>query len=426
MGSRRHHRFRWNRLLAVPAALVVAVASPAIAQGAAGDWPQLGYGPAHNGYQRDDTVLSRSSVPHLVRAFRAPTSGYVGGPVAVGGTLYMPLLAYSANQPYSYLLALSGQTGATLWRSPLDHDGLDFSPAVAAGVVYVTTLREESRLGGSLYAINAQTGQHLWRVAGTAQTSPVVADGLVFVGSGEYGGPYSLVAYDATTGAVRWRAPVGLVNAAAAPAVANGRVFIATQGTVYAFDEHTGVLLWQRVVPGEPGKTPVIASGLLLVGGYQGLWALNTTTGVSAWSFRSGPVLHFVQGRAAVANGAVYVDIDNHLVALTLSNGAFRWQRTLVPEPTAAVEASPAYANGVIFVPGWINSKNGLLAFGKRGRYLRGILTQGGDPIVSNGRVYLGNFQYVDAYAASSPLTSSNPPAKSGTVEPTRARQPTG
>ena len=60
------------------------------------------------------------------------------------------------------------------------------------------------------------------------------ADGLVFVAGGEQGGPYSLVAYAATTGAVRCRAP------------------------------------WQRVVPGESGRAPTVASGFVLVGGYRG------------------------------------------------------------------------------------------------------------------------------------------------------------
>lgn len=373
-------------------------APPASSFAAAGDWAQLGYGPAHNANQRDETLLSRTTVRHLSTAYRIRT-GYVGGPVAAGGTLFMPLRVDTHTNYFPYLLAMSAKTGTALWKRPLDEAALDFSPAVAAGVVYITTPREtELGRAGSLYAFDARTGKQLWRKTGTAQASPVVADGLVFVAGGEQGGPYSLVAYDATTGAVRWRAPVGFVGQETTVAVAGGRVFIVTQGTVFAFAEQTGAPLWRRVVPGESDGVPTVASGLVLIGGYRGLHALDATTGAPVWSFLSLTGLHFVQGRVAVARGAVYADIDNQLDALTLADGAYRWQRTIVSDPNAAVEASPAVANAVIYVSGWVNGRDGLLAFGRGGGHLRSIVTRGTDPIVSNGRVYLGNYQYVSAF----------------------------
>ena len=373
-------------------------ALPASSFAAAGDWAQLGYGSAHNANQRDETLLSRTTVRHLSTAYRIQT-GYVGGPVAAGGTLFMPLRVDTHTNYFPYLLAMNAKTGTTLWKRPLDEAALDFSPAVARDMVYITTPREtELGRAGSLYAFDAKTGTQLWRKTGTAQASPVVADGLVFVAGGEQGGPYSLVAYDATTGAVRWRVPVGFVGQETTAAVAGGRVFIVTQGTVFAFAEQTGAPLWRRVVPGESSGAPTVASGLVLVGGYRGLHALDATTGAPVWSFLSVTGLHFVQGRVAVARGAVYVDIDNQLDALTLADGAYRWQRTIVSNPNAAVEASPAVANAVIYVSGWVNGTDGLLAFGRGGGHLRSIVTKGTDPIVSNGRVYLGNYQYVSAF----------------------------
>ncbi|MGB7259776.1 MAG: hypothetical protein WBD48_17010, partial [Pseudolabrys sp.] len=48
-------------------------APPASSFAAAGDWAQLGYGPAHNANQRDETLLSRTTVRHLSTAYRIRT-----------------------------------------------------------------------------------------------------------------------------------------------------------------------------------------------------------------------------------------------------------------------------------------------------------------------------------------------------------------
>jgi outer membrane protein assembly factor BamB len=368
--------------------------SPWVASAAPGDWAQVGYGPAHNGYQRDETQLDRTSVRSLVAAYRI-WIGHVGTPVAVGDTLYVTL--HTDPEPHDWLVAMATDDGSVLWKRALDSEAIEFSPAVANGVVYITTLRyTSSASGGSLYAFDARRGDQLWRIDGTASTSPVVADGMVFVGGGDEGGPPDVVAYDAASGAVRWSAQAGEYPQPAAPAVSRGRVFIARADGVYAFDETTGAQLWHRAVLGEPATTPVIASGTVLVGGYRGVRALDAATGDALWGYPETGT-HYAISMPAVANGTVYAHVDGQLVALGLAHGVLKWSRTINPEPNLASRSSPAVANGVVYIMGVVNGSYRLLAYGTGGYLRRMITVQGDDPIVSNGSVYLGRYLTVSA-----------------------------
>jgi outer membrane protein assembly factor BamB len=368
--------------------LVVSVTlgiSPAAASAAPGDWAQLGYGAAHNGYQRDEMVLDRTTVRGLARAY-AVRIGPAGTPVVVGDTIYVTIRAQK-----DLLVAMAARDGSVLWERELDSGALDFTPAVANGIVYITTLRYTSTdQGGSLYAFEASSGDLLWRVDGTASTSPVIADGKVFVGGGEEGSPSNLVAYVAASGAVLWSARAGLYAQPAAPAVSLGRVFVARVDGVYAFDETTGAQLWHRYVPGEPATTPVVASGMVLTGGWRGIRAIDVETGDARWGYPQTGI-HYLNGMPAVANGTVYAHVRGQLVALGLAHGAVKWSRTISPDPNLIYESSPAVANGVVYIMGIVEARERLLAYGIGG-YRKRMITapQGGDPIISNGSVYLG------------------------------------
>ena len=71
------------------------------------------------------------------------------------------------------------------------------SPVVANGVVYVGSI------DGNLYALNAGTGALLWKyTTGSAvDSSPAVANGVVYVGSDDN----NLYALNASTGALLWK-----------------------------------------------------------------------------------------------------------------------------------------------------------------------------------------------------------------------------
>jgi outer membrane protein assembly factor BamB len=105
--------------------------------------------------------------------------------------------------------------------------GVDGSPAVANGVVYVGSIDD------NIYALKAATGAKLWSYAtgNYVFSSPAVANGVVYVGS-EDGNVYGL---KAATGAKLWSYHTGHF-VASSPAVVNGMAYVGSQdNNVYAF-----------------------------------------------------------------------------------------------------------------------------------------------------------------------------------------------
>jgi outer membrane protein assembly factor BamB len=99
---------------------------------------------------------------------------------------------------------------------------VESSPAVANGIVYVGSD------DNNLYALNATTGAKLWNTTGGG--SPAVANGIVYVGSDDN----NLYAFNATTGAKLWNYTTGGA-VESSPAVANGVVYVGSEdGNVYA------------------------------------------------------------------------------------------------------------------------------------------------------------------------------------------------
>jgi outer membrane protein assembly factor BamB len=158
------------------------------------------------------------------------TGGGIGGAVAVtGGVVYV----CSSDDG---LLALDAKSGQEKWR--YDPGSLLItSPAVAYGTVYITDQ-------GSLFALDAQTGKEKWKLQadGTLNTDPVIADGIVYFATTTenlgmlFGGQPTgnLHAVDAHSGQGLWKYDVtGAISRA--PTVSEGTVYFGTDdGTLYA------------------------------------------------------------------------------------------------------------------------------------------------------------------------------------------------
>jgi outer membrane protein assembly factor BamB len=124
------------------------------------------------------------------------------------------------------------QLGGVKWK--LDTGGpVRSSPVVVDGLVYVGSN------GGHFHAVDADTGKSKWRipVKGGVLSSACVADGTVYFG----GNDGRLYAADARTGQVKWTAK-GRRRMTTSPAVAHGLCFV--EGA-RGYDAKTGKLVWQ-------------------------------------------------------------------------------------------------------------------------------------------------------------------------------------
>ena len=218
-------------------------------------------------------------------------------PPCVNGTVY----TVTGN---GTVYALNAATGALRWRVKLRTE-VDASLAVADGAVYVPGEP------GELYALKAATGARLWHalLPGYAVSSPAVAGGVVYLGT-DHTDVGDLLAFNAVTGKRVWDIQDSNGAVDAAPAVANGVVYWAASGSVYATDAATATNLWSfNLSPMEMPSDPAVADGVVYFGAGDGnVYALNAATGSQLWDFSTGSE---IQSSPAVADGRVYIGSDN-------------------------------------------------------------------------------------------------------------------
>jgi outer membrane protein assembly factor BamB len=311
------------------------------------DWPTYGYDD-----RRLRVLPSRLGPPFRVQwTFRARHLLEFPPVVAYGR-------AYIANNP-GVLYAVQAATGRTSWRYTSGRCAAA-SPAVADGIVYMAFLNTRRAgddacnaqpgtpgLDGEIVALDARTGKVVWRhVIGPTETSPLVADGRVYVGDwtgrvyalaaktgrevwdyqtgGQvkgavaltghrlFAGSYDhhLYAIDARNGQLIWRASSqdrlgGRGTFYSTPATAYGRVYIgSTDGKVYSFGASSGDIIWSQSTGGYVYASPAVWNELILVGSYSGRFsALDAATGDVKWEYDAGGP---ISGSATVLGDIVY------------------------------------------------------------------------------------------------------------------------
>jgi outer membrane protein assembly factor BamB len=213
---------------------------------------------------------------------------------------------------------------------------LEFPPVIAYGKLYI------ANNSGVLFAIEARTGNEKWHYDARRCTaaSPAVAKRLVYQvflnrppcnaqGSSLDG---EVVAFLARGGKVRWRRTIG--PSETSPLVANGLVYVGDWlGKVYAFDADTGKTRWTFSTNGKVKGGVALSGNRVYVGSYDGhVYALNARTGRQIWrasaQARLGPTGTFY-ATPAVAYGRVYIGSTDHKVySYGATTGELRWSHT--------------------------------------------------------------------------------------------------
>ncbi len=218
------------------------------------------------------------------------------------------------------IVALEAKKGAVVWRHRIGPS--ETSPLVADGRVYV------GDWNGWVYALDAKTGREVWRF----RTGGEVKGALALSGRRLYVGSYDhhLYALSARTGRLIWRGSSqerlgGRGTFYSTPAVAYGRVYIgSTDGKVYSFGATTGELRWSQSTGGYVYGSPAIWQRRILVGSYSGrFYSLDAATGDIQWTFRAnGPI----SGSATVLGDVVYFStLEGRTYALDPRSGRQLW-----------------------------------------------------------------------------------------------------
>jgi outer membrane protein assembly factor BamB len=277
------------------------------------------------------------------------------------------------------------RNGATLWAHRT-RSHVESSPVIADGRVYIGAgddgyycLRIEPDASGSAVVE--------WHLSGEnyrdAETSPSVADGRVFFGLGV--GGHALVCADAASGRELWRAPTP-APVFTPPALADGKVFIGMgHGNVILSEEE--VIAETRDKLKKSGKTDAEVAALTASMNIRGaVWCIDQSTNRVLWRFETdrtvlgGVAVEGDRVFAATRAGTVYgICVDGREVA--------RW------DARVPVIAAPAATAKIVYIVATDGRLYGLdrntlqpvwqVALGSGQNYVS-------SPAVARGHVYVG------------------------------------
>jgi len=246
----------------------------------------------------------------------------VTSPAVAGGVVYIGSMS-------GHLYAVDQETGKEKWnfksRMPIAS-----SAAVEGDTLYFVSST------GSLAALDIATGKPRWVFAAEFERK--------FEAKNLHGYPSSAQtipdAWDIFT---------------SSPAVADGKVYFGSgDGNVYAVDAKTGVLQWKFPTQDVVHSSPAVAGKTVYIGSWDSrLYALDAETGQPRWVFQAGedPTIHNqvgFQSSPAVVDGTVYVGCrDAHVYALDAATGRKRWD---YPTSKSWVIGTPAVRDGMVYV----------------------------------------------------------------------------
>ncbi len=268
------------------------------------------------------------------------------------------------------IYAVEAATGHQLWKQTTGGP-VPSTPAVVDGVVHAVSY------DGKLYALDARTGAVRWKFATGGErrfeakglrglqpknqtiadpfdvflSSPVVAQGAVYFGSGDG----NLYAVDAVLGELRWKFQTGDV-VHSSPAYADGVLFFGSWDSYfYAVDAATGKEKWRfhggedPTIHNQVGfqSSPAVVDGVVYTGCRDAqLYALEAATGKEKW--RVDNALSWVISSPAVAQGkAFYATSDSSLYHFV---DAATGKPVLEQQDKCYMFSSPAIAGDVVFI----------------------------------------------------------------------------
>ena len=387
------------------------------------DWTQFRFDQNRTGFNPLETNINRQNVRNLALSWQAQLGNIVdfSSAAVVDGVAY---IGSSDGRLWAFPADGCGQSLCTtpLWSST-DLAQIIDSPTVANGMVFFGSQTSFTNNDGKLNAFSAAgCGQAVcapvWQgLAGPQsilESSPAVADGVVYVGA--FDG--KLYAFDAdgcgaATCNALWTGQTG-GTIESSPTVSHGTVFIGSDdGKLYAFPaagcgQATCTPLWTGSLGNNSPvffSSPAVAKGMVYIGGQHSLGAFRAAgcgqpTCQPLWKAVDNG--EFFNGSPAVARGRVYTGLENGLAVYAAAGCG---QPICEPLWTlfgsgeqAAVISSPTVANGVVYAG---RNTGEVLAWsaGPCGQQVCSELWSGevddqlvtSSPTVVNGKLYIGS-----------------------------------
>ena len=322
-------------------------------------WSMFCHDPQHTGYSTStapdtDDILWN----HTIEGSLA--NWYSSSPAIVNDKLYIGWLEYL--DPFNTsqkLLCLDAVTGNYQWNYSIG-SSMQSSPAVADGKVYFGS--------GNIICLNALDGSFLKEYVtdgDTSSSSPAIADGKLYIAS--FLPDYTPIVYclDLTAEIELWNHSISIpstIHSLSSPVVDGSKVYVSTLGKVYCMNASNGMELWNYTPDDWVSSPPAVANGKVYFGTSPGefppvdpdrVYCIDAETGFELWN---NTIIGCMLSVPAVAYDNVYISTFNgahvppwssgKIYCLDASNGEHQWNYTT----DSGMEISPVVADYKVYV----------------------------------------------------------------------------
>ena len=303
--------------------------------------------------------------------------------------------------------AFDHKTGSKLWSTSTEMSD-DMRPSAFGGGVSYDNGRLYSTNGaGDAKAINADTGEVIWRVkpAGPLRGSPTLAFGQAFLMTQDN----QIIALNASTGASEWdesgSSTQSGVFGVAAPAAGQGTVIAGySSGELSAYRFENGRTLWSDALARTNISTqvssltdidadPIIDSGRVYALGQGGrMAAYELVTGQRIWELNLAGI-----STPAIAGEWIFTLTDDaRILAIARSTGRVRWITYLQEFRNEEKKKNPIFWTGPVLAGNhlWVASSRGEIwkvSIGEGSSELFADIDQPVSlpPVVADGHLYV-------------------------------------
>lgn len=285
----------------------------------------------------DENLLGKASVCALdgnsgTILWRFPLRGSVKNTIAIEDGLVF------AQDIYGSLYAIETETGKLRWESNLPVNGL---PGLVEGLV-VDSGSVYAGTGKSLSAIDAATGQLIWRNEAWSQregtTSTLTQGNGVLIGSVQW---TALYGNDSKTGKMLWSASEnGLRNRGASASMHGTLLYLVSEKSFFILDAKTGKVIVRKPLKYnvDVTSTPLLTDNEIIFGSADhGLIALDRETLEEKWTTPVGDALIYtspysrkrsttIETSPVISGKTIYVGAsDGVLYGINKENGEKVW-----------------------------------------------------------------------------------------------------
>lgn len=272
-------------------------------------------------------------------------------PTISNDTIFMP----SGYGSSSKITAINKLNRLIIWVKQTNYSILNnTSITYSKGLLYAAS-------DSGVICLNSSNGDIIWRnakpytfISSYLGTNPIIYNNKLFVATTDNYG--YLVALNSVLGSALWEKNL-MGQISKTPVVHENKIIINAGSTVYAIDQNTGSILWQRAGLGRLFNSPILSGETVIVINDNGfVSALNVNTGILIWS-KSYNLIE-TGTNLAVGSGLFFfstsIDIGSgnyrsKIIALDLLNGNVVWEHnTLFPRIINLI-----YANNSIYFSGY-------------------------------------------------------------------------